>query len=157
MIKNNKKIQINASSNVIFDLIDRMPDKFPVFKFLESKPFFFVRVLLFDGFHSAWEATKIKGLNEILELNVGDTMGPFTLIQSNRPNRYWFSLDSLFFRCQTGYVLSPNENGTELGLNLIAENPAFKEKIWWFLFKYFHGLLANKALRVIKKKAESSI
>lgn len=157
MIKDKKQIQINASSTIIFDLIDSMPDKFPVFKFLEANPFYFVRVLLFDGFRSAWEATKIKGLNEVLKLNVGDAMGPFTLIESKRPIKYWFSLNSLFFSCQTGYVLSSNDNGTELGLNLIAENPTLKDKIWWLLFKYLHGLFANKALRVIKGKVEDSI
>jgi hypothetical protein len=38
--------------------------------------------------------------------------------------------------------------------DLIAENPTFKEKIWWFIFKPFHGLLANKVLHVIKEKIE---
>ncbi len=29
-----------------------------------------------------------------------------------------------------------------------------KEKIWWFLFKPFYGLFANKVLNVIKKESE---
>jgi hypothetical protein len=157
MIQDKRQIQINAPSPNIFDLIDRMPDKFPVFKFLEAKPFFFIRVLLFDGSRSAWEATKLKGLNDVLKLSVGDTMGPFTLIESIRPIRYQFSLNSLFFSCQTGYSLVTNEYGTELSFDLIAENPPFKDKIWWFFFKPFHGLFANKALRVIKEKVEHNI
>jgi hypothetical protein len=103
---------------------------------------------LFDGFSSAREATKVKGLNDVLKLNVGDTMDPFTLIEFDRPIKYWFSLNSLFFSCQTGYVLSSNDNGTKLALDLIAGKPTYKYKIWWFLFKHVHGVLANKALRV---------
>ena len=45
----------------------------------------------------------------------------------------------------------------ELSFDLIAENPSIKEKIWWFFFKPFHGLFANKALRVIKNKVEHNI
>jgi len=59
-----------------------------------------------------------------------------------------------FFSCQTGYSLTANSNGTELGFDLISENPTLKEKVWWFLFKPFHGLFANKVLSVIKEKVE---
>ncbi|MBC2710432.1 MAG: hypothetical protein HGJ94_05370 [Desulfosarcina sp.] len=44
--------------------------------------------------------------------------------------------------------------GQSLVFDLIAENPTFKEKLWWFLFKPFHGLFANKVLHVIKEKSE---
>ena len=154
MIQDKRKIQINAPSPVIFDLIYRMPNKFPIYKFLETKPFFFIRILLVDGLRSAWEAVRLKKPNDALKLNVGDTMGPFTLIELDRPMKYWFSLKSLFFDCRTGYSLFSKDGGTELSFDLIAENPTFKEKLWWFLFKPFHGLFANKVLHVIKEKSE---
>ncbi len=156
MIKDKRQIHINAPSPVIFDLIDRMPNKFPIYKILEAKPLFFLRILLVDGLRSAWEAAKLKRPNDVLKLNLGDTMGPFTLTHFERPTKYWFSLKSLFFNCQTGYSLYADESGTSLRFDLIAENPTFTEKIWWLLFKPFHGLFANKVLHVIKEKIEHS-
>ena len=90
----------------------------------------------------------------MLKLNVGDTMGPFTLTEFERPMKYWFSLKSIFFDCQTGYSLYSNDDVTELSFDLIAENPTFKEKIWRFIIKPFHALFANKVLHVIKEKIE---
>jgi hypothetical protein len=154
MIQDKRQIQINAPSHVVFDLIERMPNKFPVYKLLEAKPFFFIRILLVDGLHSAWEATRSQRPDDVLKLNIGDTMGPFTLTGIERPMKYCFSLKSLFFNCQTGYFLYSKDGVTELSFDLIAENPTYKEKIWWFVFKPFHGLFANKVLNVIKEKAE---
>ncbi len=154
MIQDKRQIQIKASVHVIFDLIDIMPNKFPIYKFLETKPFFFIIILLVDGLRSAWEAKNFKRPNDVLQLNVGDTMGPFTLTELERPIKYWFSLKSLFFNCQTGYSLKTNDGVTELSFDLISENPTFKEKLWWFGFKPVHGLFANKVLHVIKEKAE---
>ncbi len=154
MIQDKRQILIKASPHVIFDLIEIMPNKFPIYKFLEEKPFFFIRILLVDGLRSAWEAARLKRPNDVLKLNVGDTMGPFTLTELERPMKYWFSLKSLFFNCQTGYSLNTNGGVTELSFDLTSENPTFKEKVWWFVFKPFHGLFANKVLHVIKEKVE---
>jgi hypothetical protein len=154
MIQDKRRIQIKAPSHAIFDLIDRMPNKFPIYRFLETKPFFFIRILLVDGLSSAWEAVRRRKPDDVLKLNVGDTMGPFTLTESERPIRYWFTLKSLFFDCQTGYSLHSNDGVTELSLDLIAEKPTFRERIWWFIFKPFHGLFADKVLHVIKAKIE---
>jgi len=154
MIQDRRKIVIKASSQDIFDFIDKMPNKFPVYKFLETKPFFFLRILFVDGLSSALEAARIERPFEELELSLGDTLGPFTLTEFERPKTYLFTLKSLFFNCTTGYSLSANDNGTELSFELIAENPTLKEKTWWFLFKPFHGLFANKVLSVIKERVE---
>ncbi len=154
MIQDKRQIQIKAPSHVIFDLIDLMPNKFPIYRFLEFKPFFFFRILLVDGPSAAWEATRFKRPDDVLKLNEGDKMGPFTLTVFERPTKYWFALKSLFFDCQTGYSLRSNNGVTELSFGLIAENPTFKEKIWWFIFKPFHSLFANKVLHVIKEKIE---
>jgi hypothetical protein len=154
MIQDKRQIRIKAPSHAIFDLIDRMPNKFPIYSFLEAKPFFFIRILLVDGLSAAWEAARLIRPDVVLKLSVGDTMGPFTLTEFERPTKYWFSLKSLFFDCQTGYSLHFKDSVTELSFDLIAENPTFKERIWWFIFKPFHGLLANKVLNVIKEKIE---
>lgn len=154
MIQDKRQIQIKAPSHAIFDLIDRMPNKFPVYRFLEAKPLFFIRIFLVDGLSSAWAATNLRRPDDVLKLNVGDTMGPFTLTEFERPMKYWFSLKSVFFDCQTGYSLHSNDGVTELSFDLIAENPTFKERIWWFIFKPFHALFVNKVLHVIKEKIE---
>ena len=65
---------------------------------------------------------------------------------------YWFTLSSFFFNSQTGYSLSFNGSETTLNFDLVADDPSFKEKVWWILFKPFHGLFANKSLSVIKNK-----
>lgn len=114
MIEDRQQIEIRASAQDIFDLIDRMPDKFPIYRFLESKPFFFIRILLMDGLYSAREAMKIDRTVQELKLSLGDKMGPFTLTKFERPREYWFTLKSYFFSCQAGYSLSSSINGTEL-------------------------------------------
>jgi hypothetical protein len=143
-----------ASAQVVFDLIDRMPNKFPVYRFLEKGPFFFIRILLVDGFGSAWSAARLKRPDNELKLNVGDSMGPFTLIECQKPAHYMFSLKSFFFNCRTGYSLAAQDGKVELCFDLFTENPTFIEKAWWSIFKSFHRLFADKALRVIKEKAE---
>jgi hypothetical protein len=152
MIKDRRKIRIDSSPEIIFDVIDKMPNKFPVYKILETKPFLFLRIFLVDGFKAAMASAKIEKPEETLILNVGDTIGPFTLKTKNKPLTYWFSLESFFFNCQTGYSLSYNGSESTLCFDLIAENPNVKERIWWLLFKPFHSIFANKALRVIKSK-----
>ncbi len=154
MIRHKRETQIKSSPDVIFALIETMPNKFPVYKILETKPFLFLRLLLVDGFHAAIEAAGVKRPEDILILNVGDSMGPFTLTESEKPLKYWFTLTSFFFKCQTGYSLSSNGNTTTLNFDLIAENPSFMEKVWWLFIKPLHGLFANKVLRVIKKRVE---
>ena len=66
MIEDRQQIEIRASAQDIFDLIDRMPNKFPIYRFLEAKTFFFLRILLVDGLNSAREAIKID--REVQEL-----------------------------------------------------------------------------------------
>lgn len=128
-----------------------MPNKFPVFKILETKPFIYLRVLFVDGFRAAIEAVSIEQSNDELILNVGDKMGPFILTEKKKPIKYSFTLKSFFFNCQTGYSLSTDGSETTLYFELIAENPRFMGKVWWLIFKPFHWIFANKVLSVIKK------
>jgi hypothetical protein len=41
-----------------------------------------------------------------------------------------------------------------LSLEIIAEDPTFREKIWWFFIKPIHILLAHKVLKTLRKGAE---
>ena len=155
MIQDQKQIDINAPPEKIFEFIETMPNKFPVYKILETKPFLFLRILFVDGYRAAIEAVKFEKAKDTLVLNQGDSMGPFQLTELEKPLKYGFTLRSFFFNCQTGYSLSSTGNITTLYFDLIAEDPKFMEKVWWFFVKPIHGLLANKVLKVVKSKAES--
>jgi hypothetical protein len=154
MIRDKREIRIDAPPEAVFDLIETMPNKFPVYSILETKPFLFLRILLVDGMRAAKEAITFEKAEDSLNLKVGESMGPFTLWQSEKPAAYLFSLNSFFFNCQTGYSLVPSGSGTVLSFDLTSDTPAFRERIYWYLIKPMHLLLARKVLRVIKKKAE---
>ena len=155
MIQDRRQIKIKASPKCIFDLIETMPNKFPIYKVLETKPFFFLRILIVYGLRKAIAAASVKKPCDVLKLNVGDSIGPFTLIESEKPTKYWFTLRSLFFNCKTGYYLEKDNDMTTMYFDLISENPSFKEKTWWFFVKPFHVVFARKVLIVIKRKVES--
>ncbi len=155
MIQDKRQIQIKSSPEIIFSLIQTMPNKFPIYKILETKPFFFLRALFVDGLGAAIKAVGMEKPDDIMILNVDDSMGPFTLTESEQPVKYWFTLRSLFFNCRTGYSLSAHNSMTILNFDLIAEKPNTMEKVWWFFIKPFHGIFANKVLRVIKERVES--
>jgi hypothetical protein len=155
MIQDQKQIDINSPPEKIFGLIESMPNKFPVYKILETKPFFFLRLFFVDGLRAAIEAVNIEKANDTLVLNIGDSMGPFQLTELEKPLKYWFTLKSLFFNCRTGYSLNSKGNMTTLYFDLVAEYPGLREKVWWFFVKPIHGLLANKVLKVIKDKVEN--
>ena len=155
MIQDQKHIDINAPPEKIFGLIETMPNKFPVYKILETKPFFFLRILFVDGFRAAVEVMRIEKAKDSFVLNLGDSMGPFQLTELEKPLKYGFTLRSFFFNCKTSYSLSNDGNTTTLYFDLIAEDPGIMEKIWWFFVKHIHGLLANKVLKVVKGKIES--
>jgi hypothetical protein len=131
-IQDKRHVIIKTSPGRLFDFIETMPNKFPVCKILETKPIFFLRILLVDGFRSAIEAMGVNEPDHALILAIGDSLGPFTLTESARPYRYRFTLKSFFFNCKTGYSLSFQDHSTALSLDLIAENPTFFERLWWF-------------------------
>ena len=155
MIQDRRQIQINEAPENVFDVIETMPNKFPVYKILETKPFFFIRILFVDGLRGAIEAVNAEKSSDALILNVGDSMGPFKLTELEKPFKYWFTLKSFFFNCQTGYSLDRKNGMTILHFDLIAEKSSFMEKGLWFFVKPFHGLFAHKVLNVIKERIES--
>ena len=150
-----RKIFIEASPEQVFDEIDNMPNKFPVFRIMDTTLMFFLRVSLVDGYKSAKTAVKEKrkAVGNV-RLKPGDIMGPFTLSEVERPVKYFFEINSKFFRGKTGYILCSENNGTKLSLDTIAENPHFAEMIWWLLVKPVHIIFSNKVLRVIRERVE---
>ena len=56
MIQDRRETQIQSTPEIIFDIIENMPIKFPVYKILETKPFLFLRILFVDGFKAAMQA-----------------------------------------------------------------------------------------------------
>ena len=146
MIKDRRQIQINATPEDVFSLIETMPNKFPVYKIMETKPIFFLRALFVDGLRSAVQTIKMNKPTEKVVLQIGDAMGPFELTEIEKPFKYLFTLTSFFFNCQTGYILSVNESKTMLNFILVADNPKTMEKIYWLAIKPFHLLLAKKVL-----------
>ncbi len=156
MIRDKREIRINAPPEAVFDLIETMPNKFPVYAILETKPFLFLRVLLVDGMQAALNAIQVERAKDSLVLKVGDSMGPFTLWKSEKAAIYLFNLNSIFFNCQTGYGLIPSGSGTVLRFDLISKTPAFRERVYWYLIKPMHILLARKVLQNIKEKAEDT-
>jgi hypothetical protein len=155
IIKDVRKIEINASPEKVFEYIRTMPNKFPVYRVLETGPFLFLRLLLVIGFRGAVEtAGAVKAGNEMI-LKIGDAMGPFQLTQLEKPCKYRFTLNSFFFKCETGYGIRPSHGHAVLQFDLFADRPGLRESVWWFFIKPFHILLANKVLRVIKQGVEN--
>ena len=155
MIQDIRQIQIKASPERIYRFIETTPIKFPIYRFLETKSFLFLRILFVDGLRSAIEAVNIDRPDDVLILKVGDSMGPFTLTEAVKPYKYWFTIKSFFINCETGYLIHSNRCTTILHFHTIMENPKFREKVWWFLIKPIHIVFANKVLRIIKEKVEN--
>ena len=155
MIQDQQYIIINEPPETVFGLIETMPNKFPVYKIMETKPFLVLRILLVDGLDSAIKMIKHGKTNDMTEFNVGDSMGPFELTDVDKPLKYLFTLKSFFFNCQTGYTLSAVETGTKLNFILVADNPKLSEKLYWYIVKPFHLILAKKVLKTIKSMIES--
>jgi hypothetical protein len=161
MIEDRRQIEINENPEKVFAFIETMPVKFPTFKTLEAKPFLFLRVLFVSGLQTAINVVAdrpdLKTICPgILVLKQGDKMGSFTLTEMERPYKYRFTLRSFFFDCETGYTIAGSKSTTVLSLDLVAENPSFAEKAWWFFVKPIHRILADQVLKNIKIEVESS-
>lgn len=154
VIQDNRTITIQATPEAVFDHIEKMPNKFPVYKILETKPFLFLRLLFVDGFRSAMAAVRFEKADEEVILNIGDSYGPFILTRVEKPLTYRFALHSLFFNCRTGYSIQANSGETALHFDLVSERPSAMEKICWFFIKPFHIVFANKVLRNIRAAVE---
>ena len=154
MINDQRTIEIKASPDKVFKQIETNP--FPTYGILNTKPFFFLRITLIDGIRTGIRLAFDKNLNREMTkpVELGSSLGPFILTEIERPSRYYFTLKSLFINCKAGFSLHSTGKGTLLSLEAIAEDPPFREKIWWFFIKPIHILLAYKVLKTIRKEVE---
>lgn len=154
MLNDQRTIEIKATPEQVFQQIETNP--FPTFRILNTKPFFFLRIALIDGIRTGIRLAFDKNLNREIRgpVQLGSSLGPFTLTEIERPNRFYFTLKSLFFNCLAGFSFHSTANGTRLTLEIIAEHPTFREKIWWLLIKPIHIFLAYKVLKTIRKEVE---
>ncbi len=156
MINNQHKIEIDATPKVVFAQIEKNP--FPTFKLLETRPFLFIRLALVDGLRAgakiAFSGDLSEKMNEPLKL--GTSMGPFKVTEVEKGKMFYFTLKSFFFNCKTGFSINEIENGSLLTFDIFADKLKMREKIYWFLIKPIHGILARRVLRVHKKTSESA-
>lgn len=147
-----RNVILNATPEEAFTYIEKMPSKFPTFRLFETRPFLFLRVSLVDGIKTGIKvACNKKYRNEMMgPISLGSSFGPFTLTEIDKPNRYYFTINSYFFKGETGYIISQVENNTVLNFNTETENPKIIQKIWWYIVKPIHIILANLVLRNIK-------
>lgn len=155
-----RQIGIKADPERVFEFIQSMPMKFPTLKILDTKPILFFRMTFVDGIKSGLNVlfnrdyyNRIKNEDQS-HCAIGSSFGPFTLTEVIKARKYFFTVDSYFLKCQTGYILHPSKYGTDLYFDTIADNPGTKEKIWWFMIKPFHSILANIVLYNIKNGIE---
>ncbi|MFH1845091.1 MAG: hypothetical protein ABIF77_18030 [bacterium] len=155
-IQDRRSTEIEASPEQVFAQIEI--DPFPTFAILDTAPFLFLRLALLDGIGTARRtlATRSGSRDELLPLELGATMGPFTVTEKRRPQTFYFTLRSLFFKCRTGFSLRTTPCGTLLSFDTIAETPTRRERIWWFIVKPAHVLLARRVLGNIRRRALGS-
>lgn len=155
MIKDHHKIKIHASPDVIFSHIETYP--FPTFKFFETRPFLFFRATLVAGLKSGIRSVLSGNLFEYMNepLEPGATVGPFIVTEVEKGKKLYFSLNSFFSNCITGFTITEIENGSLLSFDLFSHNLKLREKVWWLIFKPVHGILARRVLRVHKRASES--
>ena len=95
--------------------------------------------------------------NERKSIKIGSKLGPIELVKVIRDKEYSFHIDAFFINCFTGYSLIDTKNGTLLSLDVLCENPRFRDKIFWILAKPFHAIFANKVLKTLKNEIEEQI
>ncbi len=93
-IKDLMKYQSSSHDLDFKQELNESPDNF-TYKILDTKPFFFVRILFLDGLRSASDSYRIKFAKynkkeADLILKIGDTLGPFKLTEFEKPFKYLF-------------------------------------------------------------------
>jgi hypothetical protein len=149
MITHKISIEVKNSPIEVYDYIDNVYNKFPLHPFFDSKPIFFVRLLILDGYKSAKKMMS-NNVGVSGKLSIGDAMGPFKVLSLNKPDKYFFALQSMIFTCETGYEIESLNEGSLLSFSLYAESRNLKQKIVWLLLKPFHSLFASQVLNNIK-------
>jgi hypothetical protein len=159
-IYDRRQIYIFAGNEEVYEYIDSMPQKFLTAKFLDTKLILSIRIALTNGLKTGARVLTEKGFYENITNNgikhseTGASLGLFTLIEADAGKKYFFSVNSPFFKGTTGYILLQSGDRTLLCFDTISESPTAKEIIWWYLVKPFHIILANLVLKNIKNGIE---
>lgn len=161
-ITDDQTIVIRATPEQVYEYIETMPNKFPTFRLFDTRPFMFVRIALVDGVESALKVIRDDSYrrdrmkNKAKPLLVGSAFGPFTLIEAKKPEKYYFSMNSLFFEGETGYKIYPREKSAVLHFDLSTDTTKVYQIVWIRAIMPFHFLLARLVLRNIKAGAEAA-
>jgi len=83
MLQDQRTIEINTPPEQVYKHIETMPNKFPIYKILETRPFFFLRIALVDGIRTAVSIVFNKNFHKIMNETV---MGYDTLRSANKSN-----------------------------------------------------------------------
>lgn len=162
MIECSHSIKVNAGVQQLYEHIEKMPNKFPVFRVLERWPFLAMRVFFIGDFWSGVRMlcspnhVRYARKRMARPLAPGDSYGPFRLVETVEGEKYFFSLDTSFFRLDAGYVLEPAAGGAVLRLDLVSANPNQLQRMYWSIVRPAHNLLARKTLRIIKEDVEKA-
>ncbi len=151
MITDTIHILLEQEPDDVFDYIDHTYTKFPLHPILDSKPLLFLRLFILDGAGTAWDVVFKKG-SKNGKLIIGQSMGPFTFTEVNKPSMYFFTLKSKLFTCETGYEIKKHDQGSILFLNLITHSNSTIQKLSWFFIKPVHRLFSKQVLKNIKKQ-----
>ncbi len=162
MIESSHSIWIDASAEEVYGHIESMPNKFPVFRALERWPLLAVRIFLIGGFKRGIKILFSKSYyrmaisNMKKPLAIGGSFGPFVLTEAEVGRKYFFSLRTVLFNLNAGYLMDSEGRGSRLSLALTSDNPNMAQRFYWLFVRPMHNILAKKTLSVIRKDVEKA-
>lgn len=161
LIEDNHTIVIKAPPVAVYMHLEEMETKFPIYSFLDSRPFIALRLILIGepktGFKMLLRGRKHFQKLRGKRMKLGDYYGPFKLIEAIEGKKYWFELRTKLrlFDLKAGYLLEPAGEGTLLSLSLLSSNPNSMQRLYWRLIKPAHMLFSKKVLSTIKAEVEA--
>mgnify|MGYP003564882827 CR=1 FL=1 len=82
MIKDKRIIKINATPIEVFNFLEMTPNKFPIFKIFETRPFLFIRISCLDGIRTGLKVALDNTIQSEMSkkerkpLKIGSKLGP---------------------------------------------------------------------------------
>ncbi|MCL4472400.1 MAG: hypothetical protein M1455_00450 [Actinobacteria bacterium] len=165
MIEDSHAVIIKATPNIVYKYVEEMETKFPIYSFLDTRPFIALRLILIGepkaGFrmllHGRKHFQNLRGKKKMM--TIGDYYGPFKLIEATEGKKYWFKLKTRLglFDLEAGYLFEPMGEETLLSLSLLSPNPNSMQRLYWRLVNPIHILFSKKVLSSIKAEVEGQI
>lgn len=163
MIEDSHAVIIRANPITVYKHIEEREAKFPIYSFLDSRPFVALRLVLIGelrtGLKMLWHGRKFfqkqKGEKKII--TVGESYGPFKLIEAIEGEKYWFKLKTRLglFDLEAGYLFKPVGEETLLSLSLVSPNPNLMQRLYWRMVSPIHKLFSKKVLSLLKSEVEA--